>query len=317
MSIESRTCILLPALNEERTLGGVIDGFRAEGFDNIVVVDGGSTDETQAIARERGVRLLIQSGSGKGQAIREARECIDAEYILMADADQTYRPTDAQRMLQPLADGDADCVIGNRFANLHPGSMTRLNQLGNRLINWTFVTAHQQSYKDILSGYRAFTKTAFRRLYLTVDGFGVETEMAVESARTDLRTVVVPIHYDPRPDGSETNLAPLSHGFHIMKTVYGLAKTSNPLFYFGVLGLVAMTLGAFCAGYVGLEWVLFRHPHHVIALVSAFFLLVGVQLTLFGILADMILSFHKRQMRTLNQVEEQPRDTPNLPSFRR
>jgi dolichol-phosphate mannosyltransferase len=254
----------------------------------------------------------VQSGSGKGQAVREARASIDAEYVVMADADQTYRPEDAHKLLRPLVEGDADCVIGNRFADMHPEAMTPLNQVGNRLINWMFTTAHNESYTDILSGYRAFTNAAFQRLYLTVDGFGIETEMAVESTRAEFTTVVVPIRYEPRPDGSETKLAPVSHGFHIIKTLYGLAKTANPLFYFGVLGVSAILVGLLSSGYVGLKWVLYTQSHHVIALVAAFFLLVGVQLILFGVLADMILSFHKRQLQTFTQSVEHSTESPEF-----
>jgi dolichol-phosphate mannosyltransferase len=301
MNVRSETCILLPVLNEERTIGGVIDGFREVGFENILVVDGDSTDATRAIARERGARVIIQSGRGKGQAIREAREYIDAPYILMADGDQTYRPEDADAILDPLASGDADHVIGDRFAAMHPDAMTGLNRIGNRLINRAFHLAHTEDYGDILSGYRAFTREGFNRLYLDVDGFGIETEIAVEAAKNDLRTVVVPVHYDPRPDGSETNLSPVSHGAHIIATLYRLAKTNNPVFYFGVLGALATLVGALVGAYVGIEWFTVGRSHDVLALVSASGFLLGVQLLVFGVLADMMLSFHKSQMREIRR----------------
>lgn len=301
----TETCVILPTLDEAVTVGEVIDGFQREGFSNILVIDGGSTDDTQAIAREHGARVIVQTGTGKGQAVREAREYLaDVEYVLMADADSTYRPADAHTMLEPLVEGDADHVIGNRFANMHPDAMSRLNQFGNRLINRAFRTVHKQDLKDILSGYRAFTKEAFDRLYLGVDGFGIETEIAVECVKNDLQTVVVSVHYDPRPDGSETNLSPITHGSHILFTLYRLAKTNNPLFYFGLGGTLSTLAGSGLAAYVGGKWVTTGTSHEVLALIASFGILLGVQLLIFGILSDMLLSYHKAEMREIRRTAE-------------
>src|SRR6056297_1061777 len=181
MADRDDVCVLLPAYNEAETIEPVVDGFREQGFDNVLVVDGGSTDDTYALAEAAGARVVEQSGDGKGQAIREAVErYVDTEFVLMADADETYRATDADRMLEPLFEGRAEHVIGDRFADMKPGAMTRLNQVGNRIINGAFRTIHGQNLQDILSGYRAFTRESFERFALDADGFTIETEMAVE-----------------------------------------------------------------------------------------------------------------------------------------
>jgi len=106
----------------------------------------------------------------------------------MADADATYDAGDVDAMLDPLLSGEAVHVIGNRFADMRPGAMTQLNRIGNRLINLSFRAIHGEQYRDILSGYRAFTRESFRRLHLTADGFGIETEMAVECVKTGSRS---------------------------------------------------------------------------------------------------------------------------------
>ncbi|TQR22035.1 hypothetical protein C9J85_02175 [Haloferax sp. wsp5] len=90
---------------------------------------------------------------------------------------------------------------------MRPGAMTRLNRVGNRIINRAFAFIHGQDFRDILSGYRAFTRESFLDMTLTSDGFGIETEMAVECAKRGIKTTVVPTTYYPRPDGSDTNLA--------------------------------------------------------------------------------------------------------------
>ena len=295
-------CTLVPTLNEAETVGSVVTGFREAGFD-VLVVDGGSTDDTRAVAERAGARVVRQSGSGKGQAVREAvREHVDREYVLLVDGDGTYRPEDATAMLAPLEDG-FDHVIGNRFADLRPGAMTRLNRVGNRLINRAFGLVHGERFADILSGYRAFTRDSFERMHLRSDGFGVETEMAVECVKRGIPTAVVPVTYLPRPVGSSTNLRPFRDGGVILIEIYRRAKTNNPLFYFGSVGTLSLLGGTGVAAYVAVEWLTRRVSHEVMAVVAGFAIIVGVQLLMFGVLSDMLLDLHEEQLRRIDERE--------------
>lgn len=304
MTDSDDVCVLIPTLNEAETIGNVIDSFRAHGYENVLVVDGRSTDDTRKIATERGARILEQSGSGKGQAIREALEHIRAPYVLMADGDGTYRPEDADRMLEPIRSGRSEHVIGNRFASMEPDAMSGLNKAGNRVINWAFRIIHGRNFEDILSGYRAFTLESARNVSLDADGFGVETELAVECVKHDVPTAVVPIEYKARPGGSQTNLHPLRDGGVIFLTLYKLAKTNNPLFYFGSIGALSLLFGGMLGVYVGVEWVTRNISHEVIAVVSAFAILFGVQLLMFGVLSDTIVTLHREQMNRLERVTQ-------------
>jgi len=308
MSDRADVCVLLPTLNEAETIGDVIDGFRAEGFDNVLVVDGDSSDRTREVAADHGARVITQSGSGKGQAVREGVESIDAPYVLMADGDGTYRPEDADAMLEPLFDGRAEHVIGNRFADMEPGAMTRLNAVGNRMINRLFATIHGRDLSDILSGYRAFTRSSFDRFQLDADGFGIETEIAVECVRQGIGTEVVPIRYEARPDDSETNLNPLTDGGRIILTVYTLAKTNNPIFYFGSVASVGTLAGVLVGAFVGYRYVVAGVSHEVLALLSAFLILLSVQLLMFGVLSDILVSVNREQTRRLEEISDRLRD---------
>lgn len=297
-------CILLPAYDEEETVADVITGFRNQGFENILVIDGGSRDETVTRARKAGARVIEQTGKGKGKAVREAvRKHIDSEYVLLADADATYDPDDASTLLEPLRDGTAEHVIGNRFAGMESEAMTRLNRIGNRLVNRSFRLVHRQEYQDILSGYRAFTRDSFGRLSLAADGFGIETEMSVECAKNGIPVTVVPIRYLPRPSGSNTNLQPVRDGGIIFLELYRKAKTSNPLFYFGSVGTVALVTGMALAAFVLYRYFIVGVSHEVLALGGAAGILLGVQLLIFGFLADMIISLHRDQIKRIERVE--------------
>jgi dolichol-phosphate mannosyltransferase len=305
----AEVCVLVPTMDEAETIGDVVRGYRDAGYENVLVMDGGSSDGTRDRAREAGARVERQSGTGKGQAVREAVEDhVRTPYVLLVDGDGTYRPEEADRMVEPLSDG-CDHVIGDRFADMREGAMTTLNRVGNRLINRTFGVVHGREFGDILSGYRAFTRESFERMTLTADGFGIETEMAVECVRRNMETRVVPITYLPRPSGSNTNLNPVRDGGIIFLELYRRTKTNNPLFYFGSVGASATLVGVGLAGYVAYEW--FVPPavsHEVIAVVAAFAILFGVQLLMFGVLSDLILTLHRETVRRIADVEEELED---------
>ncbi|MEF8888243.1 MAG: S-layer glycoprotein N-glycosyltransferase AglJ, partial [Haloarculaceae archaeon] len=282
-------CVLVPTYEEASTIGDVVGRFREQGFERVLVVDGGSTDGTRELAREAGARVIEQSGTGKGQAVREALGYVEAPYVLMVDGDATYRPEDAGRMVEPLLAGEAEHVIGNRFADMQPGAMSRLNRVGNGIINRAFRRIHGKNFRDVLSGYRAFTRRSVEGFMLTADGFGIETELAVECVKHGVETTVVPVTYEPRPDDSETNLSPVRDGATIIITLYQMAKTNNPLFYFGSVGAASTLVGVVLAAYVGVEWVTRGISHEVIAVVAGVAVLFGVQVALFGVLADLIV----------------------------
>ncbi|GAB7010555.1 S-layer glycoprotein N-glycosyltransferase AglJ [Halorubrum trueperi] len=297
MSDYDDVCVLLPTMDEVETVARVVESFRDVGLDDVLVIDGGSTDGTRDAASDAGARVVEQSGRGKGQAIREAVcDHVTATYVVMADADATYDAADVDAMLDPLVAGEADHVIGNRFADMRSGAMTRLNRIGNQLINLSFRAIHGENYRDILSGYRAFTRESFRKLHLTADGFGIETEMAVECVKNRIPVAVVPITYRERPGGSATNLHPIRDGGVIFIELYRKAKTNNPLFYFGSLGALSTTAGAAMTAYVLYRWFVHGVTHEVIAIGAVGAALLGIQLLIFGFLADMILSLHREQV---------------------
>ena len=300
--------VLVPTYNEAETVGQVVDDFQEAGFDDILVIDGDSTDGTERVAANHGARVITQSGTGKGQAVREAVERhIDRTYVLMLDGDATYHADDAEAMLEPLFDGSAAHVVGDRFADLREGAMTRFNQVGNSIINRGFRAVHGDQIRDVLSGYRAFTRASFREMTLTADGFGIETEMAVECARRDIPTAVVPITYYPRPSGSDTNLRPVRDGGIIFLELFRQAKTNNPLFYFGSVGALSTLTGLGVAVYVIIEWITVGVPHEILAVVAAAGVLFGVQLLMFGVLADLIYSLHSETMSRIDSVMEMDR----------
>jgi len=304
MSEYEDVCALVPTRNEAATIADVVDGLYDVGVGHVLVVDGNSGDETPKIAEEHGAEVVQQTGDGKGQAVRQGVDRIDESYVLLLDGDGTNPPEQAPRLLDPLVAGDAEHVVGDRTADMRPGAMSNLNQFGNRLINRAFRRIHGEDYGDILSGYRAFTTDSFDRMFLSAEGFGIETEMAVECARHDIPVEVVPTTYRPRPEGSETNLHPISDGARIIITLYSLAKTSNPLFYFGSIGAGFGAVGTALAVWIGYEWFGRGISHEALTVVAGVVLLLGVQLLIFGVLSDLVVTLHREQTRRIERLNE-------------
>lgn len=300
---KDEVCILIPTLNEGPTIAGVVKEFKTGGYNNILVMDGKSTDNTVKVARDAGATVKTQSGKGKGNAIIEAFEIIEQPYILMLDGDGTYSVKDAEKMLTPLFLG-FDQVIGDRLINAEEGSFSRLNLFGNHMLNLLFKIAHSRDLHDILSGYRAFTKMGVQQMHLKEHGFEIETEISVEAVRSGQRIMVVPIKYLRRP-GTATKLSPFHDGVKIVSTIYRLARVNNPMFYFGMMGAFTSLLGLLVGIYVVLEW--FHGVEHIpLTILTVLLIVVGIEIFMFGVISDMLLVFHREIIREL-QLLQPPR----------
>jgi dolichol-phosphate hexosyltransferase len=296
-------CILIPTLNEEATIVQLIKDFRSEGFENILVIDGHSSDNTRQLAEENGAKVIVQEGKGKGQAVQEAFQLIEEPYTVMIDGDGTYLASDVHAVLQPILDGRADHTLGNRMANFESGAFTRLNLAGNRVLNKLFGFAYGIWLEDILTGYRGFTRHVIKNLSLTEMGFEIETEITVESVKHEMKVEVVPITYVARHSSADTKLNPLRDGLKIGKTIIRMARLHNPMFYFGILG-TGLTLSGIAVGlYVVNEWMngVTRIPMTVL---TALLILSGIQMFIFGMLSDLIVSLHRESMRILRKRDE-------------
>ncbi len=296
-------CILIPTLNEAATVGQLIKDFKKEGFSNILVIDGNSKDGTDRIAEAEGAKVVMQTGKGKGQAMIQAFGLIENPYIIMVDGDGTYLAREAPSLLEPILEGRADHVIGNRLEKYSPGAFTKLNLVGNRLINIFFDVAYGVHLKDILSGYRAFTIESVRELELNKTGFEIETEISVECILKKQRVEEVSITYLPRSEKGATKLNPVKDGFRIGSTIYRLAKVHNPMFYFGIIGSFFVLAGLITGAFVIAQWFqgITRVP---LSVLTALFIIFGLQMFIFGMLSDLIVTLHRQ---TINLIQERNR----------
>jgi dolichol-phosphate mannosyltransferase len=200
-----------------------------------------------------------------------------------------------------LLEDRADHVVGNRLENIQGGALKRLNMFGNKMINRFFAIIYRVPLHDILSGYRAFTSEGIRMLDLSMSGFEIESEMTIESVKKGLRIIEVPIAYQPRSAGTKTKLHPFRDGLKIILTIFRMAKTENPMFYFGLMGSLVGMIGFLVGIYVARDWFLWRIEHIPLTILTAILIIVGFQLFMIGIQGDMMASLHREMIRELHR----------------
>jgi glycosyltransferase involved in cell wall biosynthesis len=207
---------MLPAYNEELSIGNLINKFGRYDQSKILVVDNNSHDKTVQIAVNAGADVVHERKQGKGNAVKKGFNTIDSKFIVMLDADDTYDPVDAVDLLKPLMEDRADVVLGSRLrGKREPGAISKFNLLGNHLLSLCATVLHSK-VSDVCTGYWAFNNNAVNHLLkegIESEGFEIEAEMFSKISSSDLRVSEVPIQYKKRLD--ETKLNSVVDGFKI------------------------------------------------------------------------------------------------------
>jgi glycosyltransferase involved in cell wall biosynthesis len=214
--------IAIPAFNEEKNIGDVLSQLNDLGFNNVLVIDGLSSDGTLKVAAQNGAKIVLQDGRGKGQAIRQVLEnsYLDTDVLVLMDADGSMSPDEVPRFVKAIRDG-ADVAKGSRFI---PGGttydMTRTRKFGNSLMTFAANVLWSTNYTDICYGFVALNKRAIQSLSQTLESnnFEIEAEMFVKAKKLGLKVVEVPSVEYPRKSG-ESNLHSFRDGFKIFKTI--------------------------------------------------------------------------------------------------
>ena len=298
----SDVTILIPTKNEEDGIGEVIDGFKKLGYNNILVIDGHSTDRTREIAEAKGAMVVLQSGKGKGQAVAEALKMIGTPVVVMIDGDGTYDPKDVTKLLQPIERGMAEHVIGNRLGNFEKGAFTRLNIIGNKIFNALFRFLYGIEVQDLLTGYHALTRELYKSVELEKHGFEIETELTVETIAKGFRIAEVPINYYKRK--GKANLHPIKDGWRIGKTIIELLVRYNPAKYLYFIGALFLIFGFISGVYVVYEW-LNHISHNLLAIVTAILVLGGTQFIAVGFVMTYMFKVMAEVKKELREIKKQ------------
>jgi glycosyltransferase involved in cell wall biosynthesis len=235
-----RIAVLVPCFNEEAAVGTVVADFRkALPSAEIFVYDNNSSDLTAAVARAAGAEVRRERRQGKGHVVRRMFADIDADIYVLVDGDATYDAPSAPRMIDALLSDHLDMVVGLRVdqgeAAYRPG-----HRIGNRMLTSFLSLVFGQSFKDILSGYRVFSRRFVKSFPVLSDGFEIETELSVHALELALPVAEIETPYYARREGSFSKLNTWRDGFRILGTILKLYRSEKPLRFFTAIGIFLM-----------------------------------------------------------------------------
>lgn len=304
-----KIAVLIPCYNEELTIEKVIKDFKRELPDaDIYVYDNNSKDKTAQIAKDSGAIVIHEYKQGKGNVIRSMFRDVDADIYIMVDGDDTYPAEEVHKLIEPIANGQADMAIGDRITN---GTYKKENkryfhEFGNNLVKKSINLAFKSDLKDIMTGYRVFNKLFVKTMPVLSPKFEIETEMSLHAL--DKRFIIkeIPIVYRDRPEGSISKLNTFSDGINVLKTIIKMFKDFKPRQFFWIISLIFIIVGLIIGIPVLLEYAKTRYitkvPSAILATGIMIFALIIAQC---GVILDTVVKQHKEnyQLDVLRYIQ--------------
>lgn len=255
MSPLPRVAVLIPCFNEAVAIGSVVCDFRAALPEaTIFVYDNNSTDGTAEAARRAGAVVRTEGLQGKGHVIRRMFADIEAELYVLVDGDDTYDAASAPSMIALAVEAGLDMVNGMRVTDIQaayrPG-----HRLGNRVLTGIVRRIFGNRVRDMLSGYRVFSRRFVKSFPALSSGFETETEFTVHALELRMPIGEVPTRYKDRPEGSVSKLRTYSDGWRILRTIVLLVKEERPLAFFAAIALVLVLVALALSAPVVVEYV--------------------------------------------------------------
>ncbi|SNT63343.1 Glycosyltransferase involved in cell wall bisynthesis [Tardiphaga sp. OK246] len=237
MTAPHRVAILVPCFNEEVAVATVVNDFRrALPVATIYVYDNNSTDHTREVASQAGAIVRSEPRQGKGHVVRRMFGDVDADVYVLVDGDATYDATSAPTMIEALLNDRLDMVVGRRIEQ-QVAAYRLGHRTGNSLLTGFLSMTFGQNFKDVLSGYRVFSRRFVKSFPVLSDGFEIETELSVHALQLALPVAEIETPYFARPQGSTSKLNTWKDGFRILGTIMKLYRSEKPLRFFGTIGL--------------------------------------------------------------------------------
>ena len=310
-----KIAILIPCYNEKITVAKVITDFKKELPDALIYVyNNNSTDNTLQIAYENGAIVKNEYRQGKGNVVRSMFRDIDADVYVLVDGDNTYPANMVHQLIKPILMETADMVVGDRISN---GTYKKQNKrlfhdFGNGMVRNTINRLFKTNLKDVMSGYRAFSRAFVKNVPILSKGFEVETEITLHAL--DKRFIIkeIPIEYKDRPNKSKSKLNTFTDGYKVIKTIIKMLKDYKPLKFFLSIATIFFALGLIIGIPVIYEYILTRYITKVpSAVLSTGLMIFSVIIAQCGVILDTVVKDDKEKYEielnkytTLEKIKE-------------
>lgn len=293
-----RIAVLIPCYNEAATVAAVVQGFKRRLPEaDIFVFDNRSTDDTARLAAAAGAKVRAVSLPGKGNVVRRMFADVEADVYVMADGDGTYDAEAVVVLVDKLLAEGLDMVVGSRVST-EAETYRAGHRFGNVLLTRAVGFLFGNTFTDMLSGYRVFSRRYVKSFPADASGFEIETELAVHALESRMPVAEIATRYGARPAGSVSKLNTWSDGLRVLMTIGGLYKSEKPLAFFS-LGFLLCTSTA-----VILAAPLFRVyletglvPRFPTAILCTGLVLLGVILLACGLILDTVTRGRKEAKR--------------------
>ena len=290
-----KVIITIPAYNEEKTLGKVITDIKnvmnkTRYKYKILIVDDGSTDNTAKTAKQAGAIVYSHPRNyGLAEAFRtEIKKCLElkADIIVHTDADGQYLASEIPKLIEPVIKKQADLVLGSRFKG-HIESMPLIKRLGNKAFSKVISNITHTKITDGQTGFRAFTKEVAEKIQI-ISNHTYTQEQVIRTLKNKFKVLEVPVYFAKRDGKSRLMKNPFEYAIKAWINIFRIYRDYEPLKFFGLFGGIFFLLG-FLIG-IWLFYLFFTTRivgHYPSIMLSVLLMSIGLQIWLFGFLADM------------------------------
>lgn len=235
----NKIAILIPCYNESQTIEKVIRDYqKALPEAEIYVYDNNSTDGTAKIAERAGAIVRHEYRQGKGNVIRSMFREIEADCYIMIDGDDTYPAENAREIADLVIKKGVDMVIGDRLSSTYFSENKRpFHNFGNRIVRLLINKLFGSNIRDIMTGYRGFSRQFVKSFPVLSKGFEIETEMTIHALDKNFLLEEISVQYRDRPEGSMSKLNTFSDGLKVLHTIATLFKEYKPFMFFSTISV--------------------------------------------------------------------------------
>ncbi|PJJ64245.1 glycosyltransferase family 2 protein [Chryseobacterium geocarposphaerae] len=296
-----KIAVLVPCYNEALTIEKVVKDFQhyipeAE----IFVYDNNSKDATVEIATKAGAIVGNEKKQGKANVVFRMFREIDADLYIMIDGDDTYPVECIRDMVNQFIENKCDMLVGDRLSNksYKKENKRAFHNFGNNLVRNLINIFFGSELRDILSGYRIFSRKFVKNYASSIKGFELETDLSIYALHYGLTIEEYSINYRDRPEGSVSKLNTFTDGFKVIKLFFNLVRLYKPLLFFGMVSIILFVLGILFMIIPIREYFEYQYVYKVPTLIFSIMLIIVSILSLAtGLILDNISIIDKKNFK--------------------